>query len=44
VLASPIIRKIFRPLIEPKPKWLFIEIDDKPAGPSKKDPTGSVRR
>jgi fucose 4-O-acetylase-like acetyltransferase len=43
VLASPFVRKVFRPLIEPKPKWLFIELDEKPAGPSKKDPTGSRR-
>lgn len=42
-LASPLVRKIFRPLIEPKPKWLFIDIDDRPAGPSRTDPTGSRR-
>lgn len=53
-LASPIVRKVFRPLIEPKPRWLFIEIDDradgkertkerKPVGPSRIDPTGSRR-
>ena len=27
-LASPLIRRIFRPLIEPKPKWLFIELPE----------------
>ena len=53
-LASPLVRRVFRPIIEPKPRWLFIEIDDradgterrperKPAGPSRRDPTGSVR-
>ena len=49
-LASPIIRTVFRPLIEPKPRWLFIEIDDKPGRasrtdkPSRTDPTGARRR
>lgn len=46
-LASPLVRTVFRPLIEPKPHWLFIELDTgkqrKPAGPSRKDPTGSRR-
>lgn len=43
VLASPFIRRVFRPLIEPKPRWLFIRLDDRPAGPSRTDPTGSRR-
>jgi len=49
-LASPIIRTIFRPVIEPKPRWLFIELDDKPGrasradGSSRRDPTGARRR
>jgi len=53
-LASPIVRTVFRPLIEPKPRWLFIELDDKPGrtrtdkpartdGSSRTDPTGSRR-
>jgi fucose 4-O-acetylase-like acetyltransferase len=43
-LASPVIRRIFRPLIEPKPRWLFIELpDEKRTGPSRTDPTGSRR-
>ena len=42
-LASPLVRKVFRPLIEPDPHWLFSEVDDKPAGP-RRDPTGSKRR
>lgn len=42
-LASPLIRKIFRPLIEPRPKWLFIELPDEKPGPSRTDPTGSRR-
>jgi fucose 4-O-acetylase-like acetyltransferase len=43
VLATPLVRKIFRPLIEPRPHWLFRQPNDKPAGPSKEDPTGSRR-
>lgn len=33
-LSSPLIRRIFRPIIEPKPDWLFHPVDDtkKPAG------------
>ncbi|HEY0261101.1 MAG TPA: acyltransferase family protein [Lacisediminihabitans sp.] len=42
-LASPLVRRVFRPLIEPRPRWLFRETDDGPAGPSKRDPTGSRR-
>jgi len=42
-LSSPIVRKIFRPLVEPKPRWLFTELSDEPAGPSKRDPTGAHR-
>jgi len=53
-LASPIVRTVFRPLIEPKPRWLFIELDDRPGRPrtdkpartdgsSRTDPTGSRR-
>jgi fucose 4-O-acetylase-like acetyltransferase len=37
-LASPIVRRVFRPLIEPKPRWLFIDLDERP---SRTDPTGS---
>ncbi|MDO7881461.1 acyltransferase family protein [Salinibacterium soli] len=43
-LASPLVRRVFRPLVEPKPRWLFRVLDDAPAGPSKRDPTGSRRR
>ncbi|MGV8882202.1 MAG: acyltransferase family protein [Rhodoglobus sp.] len=42
-LASPLVRKVFRPIIEPKPRWLFAKLDDKPAGQSRTDPTGSRR-
>ena len=42
-LSSPLVRKVFRPLIEPKPRWLFRDIDDRPVGPSRRDPTGSRR-
>ena len=43
VLAAPWIRRLFRPLIEPKPRWLFVDLAQKPSGPSKTDPTGSRR-
>ena len=42
-LASPLVRRVFRPIIEPKPKWLFIELEDDHPGPSRIDPTGSRR-
>jgi fucose 4-O-acetylase-like acetyltransferase len=42
-LSSPIVRRIFRPIIEPKPRWLFIEVDEKHGGESRTDPTGSRR-
>ena len=29
-LSSPLVRKIFRPLIEPKPDWLFAKRDVRP--------------
>lgn len=41
VLASWPIRRIFRPLIEPKPRWLFKELPDE--RPSRRDPTGARR-
>jgi fucose 4-O-acetylase-like acetyltransferase len=41
VLASRPVRRIFRPLIEPKPRWLFKELPDE--RPSRRDPTGSKR-
>ncbi len=40
-LASPIVRRVFRPLVEPKPHWLFKELRDE--RPSRVDPTGSKR-
>ena len=40
-LASPLVRKVFRPLVEPKPTWLFKEFADE--RPSRVDPTGSKR-
>jgi len=42
-LASPLVRRVFRPLIEPKPKWLFVELPDEKPGQSRTDPTGSRR-
>jgi fucose 4-O-acetylase-like acetyltransferase len=43
VLTAPLVRRVFRPLIEPKPRWLFANLDDKPAAASRRDPTGSKR-
>lgn len=51
VLASPFVRRIFRPIIEPKPRWLFLDRDPgeeprprrKPRRQSRVDPTGSRR-
>lgn len=49
VLASPLVRRVFRPLIEPKPQWLFLRVDGQdnpdtvPRGASRVDPTGSRR-
>ena len=45
-LSSPIVRRVFRPLIEPKPRWLFIRSAterEQPKGQSRRDPTGSRR-
>jgi fucose 4-O-acetylase-like acetyltransferase len=41
-LASPLVRKVFRPLVEPKPRWLFTELPDDRRD-SRVDPTGSKR-
>lgn len=49
VLATPLVRRVFRPLIEPKPQWLFLRLegpdsaDPIPHGASRVDPTGSRR-
>lgn len=42
-LGSSPVRRVFRPVIEPKPRWLFVRGDTRPLGPSKVDPTGSLR-
>jgi fucose 4-O-acetylase-like acetyltransferase len=48
-LSSPLIRRIFGPLIEPRPRWLFTRPPDGLAAqpalrkPSRIDPTGSRR-
>ncbi|HEV7949636.1 MAG TPA: acyltransferase family protein [Glaciihabitans sp.] len=41
-LSSPLVRKVFRPVIEPRATWLFLPQEGNT--PSKKDPTGSRRR
>jgi fucose 4-O-acetylase-like acetyltransferase len=47
-LSSPIVRRVFHPIIEPKPRWLFVEQPDtgKKGGPMREtriDPTGARR-
>jgi len=37
------VRKVFRPLIEPKPNWLFAKADDRAPAASRTDPTGARR-
>ncbi|TXK17793.1 acyltransferase family protein [Homoserinibacter sp. GY 40078] len=43
VLSSPWVRRVFRPVIEPKPDWLFRDADSRPRTQSRTDPTGSRR-
>ncbi|WP_240606008.1 acyltransferase family protein [Planctomonas deserti] len=43
LLSGPWVRRVFRPLVEPRPRWLFVEADDSPARSSRTDPTGSRR-
>lgn len=42
VLASPWVRRAFRPLVEPKPRWLFRVSDDQPRE-SRTDAVGARR-
>jgi fucose 4-O-acetylase-like acetyltransferase len=42
-LSSTVVRKIFRPLVEPKPHWFFVDRDSGKPGSSRVDPTGSRR-
>jgi len=42
-LSSPWVRKVFRPVIEPKPNWLFAKADDRAPAASRTDPTGARR-
>lgn len=49
LLASPWMRRLTRPLIEPKPRWIFRPHEDTRTGPlrigpSRTDPTGARRR
>jgi fucose 4-O-acetylase-like acetyltransferase len=43
VLASPLVRRVFRPLVEPKPRWLFRATDDDLRGESRTDAVGARR-
>ena len=42
-LSSRPVRRLFRPLVEPKPKWIFADHKDAAPGPSRRDPTGAQR-
>jgi len=44
-LASPLVRRVFRPLVEPKPRWLFHPErgSERSSSPSRRDPTGARR-
>ena len=45
-LSSPLVRRVFRPLVEPRPRWLFTRNAterERPRGQSRRDPTGSRR-
>jgi fucose 4-O-acetylase-like acetyltransferase len=42
-LSAPIVRRVFRPLVEPKPRWLFVRQQEGPMRTSRTDPTGSRR-
>ncbi|TPW75945.1 acyltransferase family protein [Schumannella soli] len=44
VLASPLVQRVFRPIIEPRVDWLFVERDLRRPGPRRTDPMGSRRR
>ncbi|RWZ46643.1 fucose 4-O-acetylase [Labedella phragmitis] len=43
VLSSKPVRTVFRPLVEPKPRWLFSDDPDRRRGESRTDPTGARR-
>jgi fucose 4-O-acetylase-like acetyltransferase len=42
-LSAPGVRRVFRPIIEPKPRWLFADATEGPMRSSRTDPTGSRR-
>lgn len=42
-LSSKPVRTVFRPLVEPKPRWLFSDNPDRRRGESRTDPTGARR-
>ncbi|TBN56262.1 fucose 4-O-acetylase [Glaciihabitans arcticus] len=43
VLTARPIRWLFRPIVEPKPNWLFLRSLNEPDKPGRTDPTGSRR-
>jgi len=42
-LASKPVRRVFRPLIEPRPRWMFDDVALASGGDHRSDPTGSRR-
>jgi len=42
-LSAPIVRRIFHPIVEPKPRWLFVKKKEGPMRETRTDPTGSRR-
>jgi len=40
-LSSPLVRRVFKPVIEPRADWLFAKHEEQP--PPRRDPTGSRR-
>jgi fucose 4-O-acetylase-like acetyltransferase len=41
-LSAPIVRRVFRVIVEPKPRWLFADLDDEPARPPAVGAAGPV--
>ena len=41
-VSSPVVRRVFRPIVEPRLSWLFVKQEN--AGPSQRDPTNARRR
>jgi len=42
-LSGPLVHRLFRPIVEPKPRWLFVKQKEGPMRQTRTDPTGSRR-